>query len=188
MHYYYYYEISQNLYAWKVIKKPDTPAPVDFTIKLGTATFGTTVEDGSENTMGEWLSRKIGQIMPAFEDCQIVGVTITHPKEPVELWIGEPPLPTIREREHVGQFDVAGRMCSSKHVSCTYPYDPDESMRFGHMLANQIPDNPACADSPAQPWPTSLFISLPFYPAGPTRVNVYLYISLPFLEPFPPDR
>jgi hypothetical protein len=64
------------------------------------------------------------------------------------------------EREHILQFDVAGKKSTSKQVCCTYPYDVDEIMRFGHTLAEQVPEDPACAEFPAQPWNTLVVIGV----------------------------
>jgi hypothetical protein len=107
-------EIREGLYSWKMLTKTDAPAPIDFTIKFGSATFGMRLEDGEESATGEWLSRRIGQIIPPFEWCQIVGRSITHPKESATLWTRAPPLPAVREKERVLEFDMGGKKFTSK--------------------------------------------------------------------------
>jgi hypothetical protein len=79
-------EISENVYAWKVIEKPDGPGPIEFEIAHGTKAFKASLEDGPEATMGEWLSRKFGYAVP--------------------LWpapTSAAPEPTIREKEHASR-------------------------------------------------------------------------------------
>jgi hypothetical protein len=83
-------EIRDGVYAWWVIREPDNPAAINFTIKLGSTTFRTELEDSEENTMGERLSRKIGQITPPFADRHIDKTNITHPKAAAPLWEGTP--------------------------------------------------------------------------------------------------
>jgi hypothetical protein len=46
-------EIMKGLYAWKLTRNSDAPELLSFTVKLGSATFGTMFEDGRENEMGE---------------------------------------------------------------------------------------------------------------------------------------
>jgi hypothetical protein len=42
-------EISENVYAWKVIAKSDGPGPIEFEITLGTKAFKASLEDGPED-------------------------------------------------------------------------------------------------------------------------------------------
>jgi hypothetical protein len=89
---------------WRIARKADAPelpkARRRRTAKL---------EDEEPQETGKLLSRRIWQIIPPLEDCQIDGTFITHPKEPVELWTGASPQPTVREKEHIMQFGVAGK-------------------------------------------------------------------------------
>jgi hypothetical protein len=110
--------------------------------------------------MGEWLSRKIGRTVPPFEDSAITGKTITHPRKPVMLWTGNTVTLTVRGKEHVLVFHVAEKKLVSERVRCTFPYDPDEIMTFGHTLSDQIPEQPALANFPAQPWPDRVHITV----------------------------
>jgi hypothetical protein len=153
-------EIRENTYAWKIVGKQGAPPAVDFTIKLGSATFGTELEDGSENTMGEWPSRKIGQIIPTFEECQILGRTVTRQKEPVELWAGSLVVPTGREKEHTLVFHVAEKKFTRKVVRCTFPYDQAEIMNFRHTASDQIPEQSTLAEFPAPSWPGIVHVTV----------------------------
>jgi hypothetical protein len=40
-------EIRENLYSWRVIRKPGPPAPIDFVIRLGSKTFAAKLETGT---------------------------------------------------------------------------------------------------------------------------------------------
>jgi hypothetical protein len=73
-------------------------------------------------------------------------------KSPI-LGTGVPVLPTVREKDHVLEFTVAGKKFMSKHGKCSYLYDMDEIMRFGHTRLDQIPEQPALPDFPTQPRP-----------------------------------
>jgi hypothetical protein len=60
--------------------------------------------------------------------------------------------PTVREKEHVLAFRVADKTYVNKPTKCTFPYDLDEIMSVGHALLEHIPEQPAQAEFPVQPW------------------------------------
>jgi hypothetical protein len=109
-----------------------------------------------DNTLGEWLSRKTGYIIPPLGECQRAEGQIRHPKEPVKLRTGVTGVKaiqlTMRKKEHVLAFRVANKIYVSKPIECTFPYDLDEIMSVGHELSECIPDQPVLAEFPAQPW------------------------------------
>jgi hypothetical protein len=71
----------------------------------------------------------------------------------VKLWTGAPAVqPTVREKEHALAFRVADKTSISKPVRCTFPYDRDEIMNFGHTLSEHSPEDSAMAEFPAPPW------------------------------------
>jgi hypothetical protein len=111
-------EVTERLYTWSVTRKSDAPAPIKFNIKLETVTFMPELEDGEEQVMGEWLSRKIGQIIHPFNQRDINRTDITRPKNPVELWPIAPVAvqPTIREKDQILMFCVAEKKITSRQV------------------------------------------------------------------------
>jgi hypothetical protein len=110
------------------------------------------LEDGSEKAMGEWPSRRIGKIIPPFDLCEIAGRTIKHSKEAVPLWPAAPEA-TVREKVYIFVFQVGGKKFVSEMVRCSFPYDLNEIVNFGHTLSAQISEQSALAEFPAQPWP-----------------------------------
>jgi hypothetical protein len=130
-----------NLYTCSVTRKPDAPAPTKFNIKLGTVTIMPESEDGEEQVVDEWLSRKVGQIIPPFEQCDVNKTDITHPNDPIELWPRAPVAvqPTFREKDHNLVFQVAKKNVTSRQVQCSFPYDLDETITLGNSLSDQIP-------------------------------------------------
>jgi hypothetical protein len=120
-------EIKENTYEWRVIRKPGARATKKFTIALGTKRLSVEMEEGDRNTLGEWLSRKTGYIIPLLEECQGTGGKIEHPREPTKMWIEVTGVrtvqPTVRKKEHVLIFRVANKTYMSNPTECTFPYD-----------------------------------------------------------------
>jgi hypothetical protein len=149
-------ETEENVYAWRLIRKQGAPEAKKLAIALGTKCLAVEMEERDNNTLGEWLSRKTGYIIPPLVKCQRTEGQIGHPKEPVKLWTGVTGVktvqPTIRKKEHVLAFRVANKGYMSKPVECTFPYDLDEIMSVGHELSECIPEQPVLAEFPAQPW------------------------------------
>jgi hypothetical protein len=139
-----------------VIRKPGAPGAKELAIALGTKRLAVEMEEGDNNTLGEWLSRKIGYILPPLGECQRAEGQIRHPKEPVKLWTGvtlvKTVQPTMRKKEHVLAFRVANKGYVSKPMECTFHYDLEEIMSVVHELSECIPDQPVLAEFPAQPW------------------------------------
>jgi hypothetical protein len=167
-------ETKENIYAWKVVRKQDAPEAKKLAITLGTKHFEVGMEEGCNNTLGEWISRKIGYIIPPLGECQRAEGQIRHPKEPVELWAGITGVqPTMREKEHVLAFRVANKSYVSKPIECTLPYDLDEIMGVGHELSECIPEQPTSVEFPAQPWGHRVDIRV-------KRFRTYWEIRAPF--------
>jgi hypothetical protein len=149
-------ETKENVYAWRVIRRPGAPEAKKLAIALGTKRLAVEIEEGDNNTLGEWLSRKTGYIIPPLGECQRTEGQIGHPNEPVKLWTGVTGVktvhPTMRKKEHVLAFRVANKVYMSKPAECTFPYDLDEIMSVGHELLERIPEQPTLAEFPAQPW------------------------------------
>jgi hypothetical protein len=83
-------ETKENVYEWRVIKKPGAPPAKEMAITLGSKCFRAELEEGSRSTQGEWLSRKIGHIVPPLDEFQGARGGIAHPREPVQLLEGAP--------------------------------------------------------------------------------------------------
>jgi hypothetical protein len=96
-------ETKENVYACRVATIPGVQATKAFTIALCTKFVATEMEDGDRTTLGEWLSRTTGYIIPPFEDCQGTGGLIKRPREPSKLWSGvtggATVQPTVREKD-----------------------------------------------------------------------------------------
>jgi hypothetical protein len=120
-------EIRDVEYAWNLTDRPGPkPEKKIFTIKVGSTTRETELEDGEPDEIGEWLPRRIGQIISPFPQCQIVGPALTNSAEAVSLWQGEPAGPTIREKEHTFVFHGAEKKFTSRPAKCGFPYDLEE--------------------------------------------------------------
>jgi hypothetical protein len=149
-------ETKENVYAWRVDRRPGSPDTKKFTITLGTKCLAVEMEEGDRNTLGEWLSRKTGYIIPPLGECQRTEGQIGHPREPTKLWTGITGVrtgqPMMRKKEHVLALRMANKVSVSKPAECTFPYDLDEIMSLGHDISEHIPEQPALAEFPAQPW------------------------------------
>jgi hypothetical protein len=108
-------EIRENVYSWAANRLDATPARTNFDITLGSKTFKLSLEDGSENTMGDLLSRGIGYIIQRFKQCDIQGHKIIHPKDPIPRWPAAP-APTVREMEHAFVFKVSEKRSTSRII------------------------------------------------------------------------
>jgi hypothetical protein len=142
-------DVREGVYTWTVEREPDAPVATRFDIKLVSSSFMTELEDGKEQAVGEWLSRKIGHVVPLFEQSDIDRANITHPREPVELWTAAPVVqPMVRETEHVLVFHVAEKKFTSKQIRCAFRYDLDELMTLGSTQSEHMPGQPALVKFP----------------------------------------
>jgi hypothetical protein len=156
--------INESEYIWwledESVRSPENL--VEYRLILGSRTFNMHSGEGSNEFLGEWISRGADVKLLPLGLCQITKnssgsrVRIRNSKEPVPIleWRGE-----INEHEMV--FHIEGREVTTGFAQrWRYPYDRAVIMDHGSRLDNAIPLDPNEAAFPDEPWPVRVDIQI----------------------------